>query len=552
VSGPASGPRLSTTLRAALSTGPLRRCQAAAAVWRLVDLTNLVAVSVYLFGREGASAVAAFGVVRTVVPAIGLPVVAATAARTSAGAALTACASLAAAGSTGTAILLDQDGPVPAILAASAAVTLGLYGFRPLVTALYPRLVRSSDELVAANATSGFLDGVSSIIGPALGALALASSGPGLVLHLSAALLLTTALLVWPLRPIVVSVVAEADSRSRALDGFRALARPPVRPIVAMTASQTAVRGALNVIVVVFAVEVLATGDSGPGLLLSAIGVGAMVGFPLAVRLAPAHRLGRTLALALALWGGPLALAAGAPGPLVAGLLFAVVGLGNDLVDISTFSLLQRLVPERTLTRMLGAFETTLYVGMAIGAFAAGRLLDLGGARLALAVTGAVLPVVALVSLPRLRAIDQALADRDADVSLLQMQALFSPLSISVVDRLATCVETVDHAEGAVIVAQGEAGDSYLIIEHGTVAIRDRDRDVARLGPGDGLGEVALLRQVPRSASAIAVTDVRVRSLRAADFLAGIGSDPVARAAAEELIVARLAELGGRGTSSGC
>jgi MFS family permease len=67
-------------------------------------------------------------------------------------------------------------------------------------------------------------------------------------------------------------------------------------------------------------------------------------------------------------------------------VLFAIVGVGNVLVDVSTYSALPRAVPDRVLAKVFGLLEALLQIGMALGAVVAGVLLHAFSARITLLV----------------------------------------------------------------------------------------------------------------------------------------------------------------------
>ena len=98
----------------------------------------------------------------------------------------------------------------------------------------------------------------------------------------------------------------------------------------------------------------------------------------------------------------------------------------------------------------------------------------------------------------------------------------------------------VTYEPGAVVMGKGETGDSYLLIARGEVDVSDDGRPLGRCGPGDGVGEIALLRRVPRTASVTATGHLSEGyELGAPAFLAAIAG-PRAAAAAESLVAARL------------
>jgi hypothetical protein len=520
-------------LRVALSTPALRRCQLAPAVARLVDMATLVAVSVHLFSIGGARAVAPFVVVRTLAPAFGTPLVLAATGRHETGRVLTVCAAVAGLSAAALAVAVSSDSSVFAIVVLGGLSGAALGCIRPLVVALLPQHLVGPSALLATNSMAALADNASTLVGPLLAGAALATLGPAAALWASAALLAVTAVFVRGLRGASADDALD-DARKApvvrfAIEGVRVLhAQPQLRLVTLLAGAQTFVRGALNVLVVGLAIDLLELGDGGVGLLLGAIGVGGLVGLPVAVRLAHGGGLGRGLGIAVVLWGAPIALAAGVPLRVVTIGLFVVIGVGNSLVDISADTLLQRLVKRSQLPSVLGAFDAVLFLTMAAGAVVAERLLSLVGLRSALVVIGLILPAMAVGSWRMLKAVDEQMRERDQDARLLQFHGIFSPLVMSTIDHLATAMDREEFAAGDVILRKGEVGDRYLLIESGTVEIVDDGVLLAVLESGDGFGEMALLDAAPRNATAIARSAVCVRTVRRMDFLVAVRSHGLA------------------------
>ena len=328
---------------AVLARPAVRDAQLALAGARAVDLAQLVVVSALLFNRGGTAHVAAYGVVRTIVPAVGVPMVTALGFRLGHGALLRILAVVAAAGSAAMAAVVAFDSSTLGVLACAAVVALGLNCFRPVVSALMPALVRSPSELVAANAANGFLDGASSFVGPVLGSLAAALLGvPVLLVGTGVGLLAVGAI---SRRLPTVTAVESTAVRTGRLSEYAAGARElaanrAARLVTALGTVQTFVRGAMSVIVVLFAIEVLRTSEAWVGLLWGAIGVGGLVGLPIAVVVVGRRGVHRSLVTGLVAWGLPLAVCAIAPVPVLALVLFGVIGFGNGVVDIGYYAVL--------------------------------------------------------------------------------------------------------------------------------------------------------------------------------------------------------------------
>ena len=164
-------------------------------------------------------------------------------------------------------------------------------------------------------------------------------------------------------------------------------------------------------------------------------------------------------------------------------------------------------------------------------------LIDLVGPEAALVVTGAVLPTLALLTRPRLRAIDRASSAPESTELLGVCRC--SPhcprpwSSVSLARRSPS-----SSSAGVPIVREGEPGDRFYVVRSGQVSILGRT-----FGPGEAFGEIALLRDVPRTATAMAVTDVALVALEREPFVAAVTGHAPSAAAADIVIAARLGSL---------
>ncbi len=492
----------------------------------MAETAALVAVSVVLFERGGAAAVAGYGVATTLGPAAATPVVTSLAERLRPGRAVPLCLLGAAVGlGLATAVVL-ADGPSVAIL---AAVTLGIVltvAIRPLVTSLLPSCLRSPQELAATNAAAAGVETTSMIAGPLLAAAVIAVADPGVLLVGVVGVLLLATAATASLQPVTATGDGSGHPTSTPLEAVRSiLRRGPARLITILVGSQAFGRGALNVIAVSLAIDRLDLGDSGVGLLLGMIGVGGLVGLPLVARLTGARRHGRGLVLGVVVWGLALVgVGATTADPVVLALL-ALAGIGNTVVDISTDSMLQRIAPPGRLATLLGSFEAAVFLAKAAGATVAGLLLVGAGPGVAMVAVGALPVAVAAMSLRAALRLDRTMRVQDAGVALLRTNGIFSPLVLSAVDQLAGATTVRTHAPGDAIVVEGELGDRYYVIESGEVEVLRGGTVIDEMQDGDGFGEVALLDAAPRNATIVARTPTTTRSLDGASFLAALGVD---------------------------
>lgn len=425
------------------------------------------------------------------------------------------------------------------------AIEAGVGAFsRPLHMALLPAVARTPTQLIAANVTSSAAEGLGTFVGPAVAGLLLVASG---ALGTTLAVFAIYAVGVSAIASLHVPAVGRSDTSARAVlrqlsAGVRALAAlPGPRFIVLGLGLQTFVRGLLTVLLVVAAIELLGIGEPGVGALNAAMGLGGLLGAVVAIALTGRERLSPAFLLALAGWGAPIAVIGLVVHPLVAlGALFAV-GVSNALIDVSGFTLIQRMTPNASRISVLGLIDSVANGGVAIGGIVAPILIEVLGIRDALIVSGLILPIVAILFSPVLRGMPEGGVGGARRVQLIRGDPLFAPLSLATVEHLAAALSPVAFDDGAWLMREGQPGVDYVLIDTGSVVVSQDGRVVRKLGPGSGAGEIALMREVPRTASLRATGPVTAFSLGQADFLEAVTGHVASRAAATSRVDARLA-----------
>ena len=439
--------------------------------------------------------------------------------------------------------LLDVH--VAAVYVLTALVGLMQSLFRPTQAALMPTLARSPEELTAANLVLTTIESVGVFLGPAIGGILLAFTDVDPVFVASAAAFLCSAVLLAGVRPEreAERVPPKTGLLKESFAGFATIAADPrLRLIVGLYGAQTLVAGALNVLIVVCALELLDMGEAGIGFLNSAIGVGGLAGGFAALALLSRNKLASDFAVGLVLWGLPIALIGVFPEQAAALLLLAVVGVGVTLVDVAGLTLLQRAVPDEVMARVFGVVQSVFVGSLGLGAILAPALIGLFGIRGALIASGSPLPVLAVIFWRRLHAIDaEALAP--SELSLLSRLALFRPLPPATINQLASGLIAVHASAGEQIIREGDLGDRFYAISKGEVDVSANGQHVGTLGDGDYFGEIALLRDVPRTATVTAKTDVELYALERDEFLSAITGHPASREAADAVVAARLAGM---------
>jgi MFS family permease len=439
------------------------------------------------------------------------------------------------------------DAPAATVYLLATVVTVVGMAFQPAEAGLLPTLARTPEELAAANVASATIESAGYFVGPGVASLVLALSNE----NVEAVFVLTAVTLVWSAlmltlirleRPDELKEAAHASWRHELAAGFATIAKDGrLRLIVGLFGVQTFVYGASVVLTAVAAIRLLDLGSPGIGYLNAALGVGGLFGGIAAVALVGAKRLAIAFGWALALAGAPILVVGLWPETAPALFLIGLAGLGMTLVDVAGFTLLQRAVPEEVLSRVFGVLHSTFYGTGAVGAIVAPGLIDWLGIRGALIAVGAVLPLVTLPTFGLLAAIDRSVAVPTAQLERLRAIPMFAPLAAPALEQLAQSLHRVPVAAGDVIFRQGDHGDRFYIVDSGEVEIEVDGRVASVLEPGDYFGEIALLRDIPRTATARARKATELYALERDAFLGAVTGHAVSTEAAENVIVARLA-----------
>jgi MFS family permease len=515
----------------------LRLAQLAfAAVWAS-EWGFLVGLSVVAFRAGGPPAVAIVAAARTAPAAVVAPFATALADRVPRDRVLIwACGVRAAAAGVAAALTASAPGAVYALaVLATAAFTI----VRPAHSALLPALCRTPQELASASVVRGLMDACGTLAGPALAAVLLAVSGPDAVF---AAVAAASAGSAWAIarigyEPAVRAAVGRPRLLREAAEGFAAVVRHgDVAVIFGMALTQIFTRGALTVLVVVLALDLLGGREADVGLLTSAIGAGAVVGSLATGLLAGGRDLARWDGVGSALWGLALVVIAAFPRPAVAVAALAVVGVGNALVDVGLFTLPVRIVPETLLGRVFGVFESLGALAVAAGALAASLAVHALGGRGAMVAIGLISPLTVAASWLRLRRIDHRMVARDAEIAILRSAGLLRMLPLPAIEELAIRSRAAVVADGHRVFAEGDLGDSFYVVAEGGGEVRRDGRLVRTLHPGDGFGEIALLRGCRRTATVVARGRLALRVVESDAFVSALtGHRPSAGAAQEHI-----------------
>ena len=538
------------SLRTVFTNTALRRVNLAFAGSLIGDWAYATAIAVWAYGVGGAKVVAAWAVVRLLLMALITPFASTLVDRMSRKVILVTSDLVRLVLLVLAAGAMTQDLTAVVFVLAALASIMGT-PFRPAMRALLPSLVSRPEELTAANGTTSTLESLSFFVGPALAGLMLATTDVEVVLLFDAATFLWSALLIAGIRPHVpVASAADEDEAEpdgpepgflrETVEGISFIARhADLRMVVLLCCAQTVIAGASAVFVVATAFDLLDLGAPGVGYLESALGLGALAGGFLALSRASRQRLATDFAWGVVLWSVPLVLLSLLPTFAVALLVMAILGLANPLVDVNLDTLLQRLTPDRLLGRVFGALESAAIGTMALGAALMPLLISLVGLRWGLAVLGLAVGACVLPARARLISLGTPLR-APAALAILRDIPMFSPLPSTVLERLARQVREVAVPAGEAVFAEGDVGDTFYLIQSGEVEISQAGALLRVELAGDHFGEIALLRDIPRTASATARVDTVLLALDQDVFLEAITGNRDSESAAEAIVSRRL------------
>jgi len=548
-----SGARRLRAFRSLAANTALLRVLGGYALFILTEYSVWIAMLVYAYSRGGATIAGLVALAQLVPAAVLAPVAAAVADRRSpvvllAGGYVAQAAAMAA-----TAAAVIAGAPLAAYAAAVVAST-AVTTTRPAQSTLIPSVAATPDQLTAANVAASWLEAAGIAMAGLLTGVLISLGGVAAVFAVCAGLGVVAALLVAWLR---VPALASPGERSPWERGPAVLAdvaecllltvrRPRLRLMLALLTAEAAVVGALDLLFVILAINVLGRSQAWAGYLNLAYGVGALLAATVSAMLV-GRRLGGPILVAALVLSGALAALGFGLGLAGTVALLTVAGASRALLDVASRTLLQRSVPAQLLGRVFGVLEGLTMAGLAVGALLVPLLVYLGGSRLALLGVAAVLPLAAAAGGRELFGLDAGARVPVVEIALLRSLPLFAELPAPAIEGLAAALAPVHAPAGTVLIRQGDPGDAYYAIAAGQLDVLQDGRFLRRCGRGDGVGEIALLRTIPRTATVTAHTAATVYALSREPFLTAVCGHAATQRQADRIADARLAAGTARG-----
>lgn len=418
--------------------------------------------------------------------------------------------------------------PTAVVFVFVALFAVASSGYQPAESALIPTLAQTPQELSASNVTHSTMENLGFLVAAITTGLLLAATSPAYVFGVATAAAVLTIVVIAAIgrdrRPDYVHEDDEVSGVVRETTlGLRTLFElPPLRLAAATLIVLIFFEGVADVLVVVMALEMLHLEEGSVGFLSATWGVGALVG---GAGLALLLDRGK---LVVAIAGGSLLLGAATllpglwPVAAVAYLGWFGIGIGYTFVEVAAKTLLQRLGSDETLGRVVSSLESVRLAAMALGSIGAIAIVTLLGTRGALIALGALLPVFVILCWTRLRAFEVGAPVAEGPYRLLRESSIFAPLPIATLERLSHDLVPLQAPAGKDVIVQGETGDRFFLIEQGEVEVFENGVFRRNEGPGESFGEIALLHDVPRTATVRTTAETRLLSLERDQFLEAV------------------------------
>jgi Na+/melibiose symporter-like transporter len=508
----------------------------------------ITVTTVYAYEQDGAKGAAVISFLRVLPAALALPLIGALADRMSRRFLLLGATFVRAVTVAGAALAAAGHQTVLAYVLVTVS-TVSHAAYRPTLGAMLPALCTSPEELAGSNAVRSVLDGLAGLIGPLVAAGLLAASGASAGFAAVAVISGLSLLLAGAVHYESVTMREDDDTAARRgvlvdiADGVRELMKSkPGSVVLGLGLLQCIVRGALTVFAVIVAVKMTDLGSAGVGVLWAGFGVGGLVGAFASLGAAGSSKLGSVFGAGIAVWGVPLIVCGLLTNSVVAVAAFTVVGVANALVDVSGFTLLQRVFPDHLLARVLSLAEAVFALAMAVGSLVVPAIDSAFGHSGALVATGCLLPAAVILTYPLLRNIDLHIRVSSVRIALLRRVAMLRLLPVPAIESLAGSVRMLTVPAGTEVVRKGEIGDDFYVIESGRMQVLDDGRAFAEMGPGESFGEIALLRSVPRTATVRATEDAALAVVTGQRFVAAVTGFSGTQSAAEQVVTQHLVD----------
>jgi MFS family permease len=451
----------------------------------------------------------------------------------------------------GMAVVVEADGPVWLLLLLAFVTSTCMTPYISASAAMRPDLVEEKD-LAAANALFIGLESLAVVLGPLLGAVLLTFDERSTAFFINAVTFFVAIAFIARIRARPEGGAGTDDSiRKQMMEGIVTLWREKVAlTLVLFVALDSAVYGATTVLYIPMS-ERFGAGPDGYGYLTASFAVGGVLVTGLINRLSASNHLAPIVLISMLLMALPFALTVFTHNVYVGASLQAVAGASMVAVDVLGFTALQRDLPREMLSRVMAIMTTLAIGGMLLGSLLPVPILHGPGLETALVVLAVVLVVITLAGIRPLVIADarsaEVLALITPRIALLEALDLFSAAPRATLEQLAKAVEVVELEPGVAFLRQGDEADALFVIVTGAVEVATKEtfgpeRVHSGLGPHSYVGEIGLLRGIPRTATVRTTAPTTLWRIPAEDFLSALNG-ATASSSLVAVSSARLAQV---------
>ncbi len=519
----------------------LRRLVAVHIVVVLAEWGSGVAVLVYAHERGGATATGLASLALLATPVVGAPLAGMLANSRRAGAMRLVGLIVQAGAYAAASVAAFVGAPTTAVVAATVVAFVAIETLRPTTAVLLPSLVNTSRQLSQGNLWVANGESACGLLGSLAAAGLLALDGPGAALAGAAAVLALSTVV----SAISIDFGPVPRPRSRAeLRPDRMMVetlavmrqRPWSLGVLSTVSARNILLGALDVVLVVAAFEILELGPSGPGVLEALVGAGALASMVAATVVVRRERLQPALvASMIAAAGLCLVLAATFTLP-IAIVVLPVLGMSLSLLDNLSRMLLQRSAEPAALGAVFSLAGLIAGLGQLSGSAIAQGVIAVASVEAAMAVLAGAMMLILALAWRSLRHADNEAAVPVVEMALLRGMPMFSPMpamDLEVVSRLA---QHLDVAQGDTVIVQGDPGDTFYAVVSGEFDVVMSGELVRSVSRGGWFGEVALLSDRPRTASVVATSPGSLLVIERVPFLTAVSGDHASMSAAMAVV----------------
>lgn len=538
-------------MRAVLADRRLRALISAFGLFSLTEYATWLAVTVWAFQRGGITEAGVAGFVQLVPAALVAPLAAYAGDRYRRDRVLACGLALVGLFSILTGVAMAAGAPAWVVYLAGAAAASSMTIARPAMGSILPGVTDTPDAMTAANVSVEVVDAAAVFAGPAGAGVLLAWTSPSVVFvvfgvasAIGAGLILSTSFDPNRVRPTGSAGAGRVHAEMRA--GFATLRNdPPTAAALTLVMTMFAVAGAVDVLFVVVAFDLLDAGEGMAGILAAVAGIGGLVGATASMTLVGRRHLRASMMLAALAGGLPILGLIDVSSAVLASVCLFVAGGGWSLLNVAGRTLIQRSTADDVLARVLGVLEGATTIGTGIGALAVGLVAEWQGLGWAIGATGALLPLAALAAWRLLGEADRrAVVVDPALIDLVRGCDFLAPLGPPAISQLALNLRPVRVEPGEAVIRHGEDGDRFYLIADGRLEVTRDGEVLAMRGPGEHVGEVALVLDVPRTATVTAVESTLLYRLGRDVFIAALTGHPGARSGAESVAHERSGDIG--------